>query len=607
MEYLADVGITLLIYIGLAVSLNLLMGYGGQVSMAQGAFYGIGAYTAGILAIRYNWHALPAIIAALVLSFLCASIVSLPAARRVTGEFLILLTLAFQTVVTQLMISLRDFTGGPYGLSPIPPITVFGRSLVKPSQFVLLMVIVVSSIVAVAWRIGESPFGRLLKGIREDEVAVRALGKNTTVVKLLLFGITSALAGVVGAVSAYYYQFIAPGTYNLDLSIFLVSIVVLGGVANFTGTILAAIILGSVQPILQNIGWIGSENSYPWQAVIYGLAVVMLMRLRPEGLLPEGMGLRRVLHSRGPAEPKESATCTDQQGTVAILNSAVDQTRHTAQIKSGRKSRVALQMIDQANNSSLGDTNVILRTVDLAKRFGGVWAVNGVELILRRGEITALIGPNGAGKTTIFNLITGALTPDRGRVFLRGIDITGKTADEVARLGMVRSFQDVRLCYRLSALENVAMAVPNQPGENLARLVFQPRLSRRAEEQTLAIADRYLELVGLGRQRFERVADLSYAEQKLVAIARLLATECEVLLLDEPTAGIDPAALNDMIGLIRELRDAGKTICIVEHSLHVVEQLADHVVFLEEGRILAEGDMSTLLRQEHLVEMYFGT
>jgi branched-chain amino acid transport system permease protein len=249
----------------------------------------------------------------------------------------------------------------------------------------------------------------------------------------------------------------------------------------------------------------------------------------------------------------------------------------------------------------------IVRVEDLAKHFGGLYAVNGVNLSLRENQITALIGPNGAGKTTMFNLITGVLTPDRGRVYLRGQEITGRPPNEVANLGMARSFQDLRLFRQLSVLDNVAMAVPHQAGENVAELALRPIRSRREEAETLARAMAYLELIEMTGKAHERVANLGYGEQKVVAIARLLATEAEVLLLDEPTSGIDPAVLDDMIALVLRLKDLGRTICVVEHSLHVVEKLADHVVFMEEGRVTAEGTIDELTSQERLVEVYFGT
>ncbi|HEX5500475.1 MAG TPA: branched-chain amino acid ABC transporter permease, partial [Thermomicrobiales bacterium] len=205
-DYYADIAILILIYIALGASLNLLMGYAGQFSMAHAVFYGVGAYSAGLLTVRAGWPPLLSIVGAIAVTFVSAGILSLPAAKRVSGEYLILLTLAFQMVVSQLMNSLRGLTGGPYGFT-VPWLTLFGKDFVSPVDFAPLMAVACALVVALSWGIGESPFGRLLKGIRDDEGAVRALGKNTIFAKLLIFGITAGLAGFVGGLSAYYYQF----------------------------------------------------------------------------------------------------------------------------------------------------------------------------------------------------------------------------------------------------------------------------------------------------------------------------------------------------------------------------------------------------------------
>jgi branched-chain amino acid transport system permease protein len=621
-DYYSDIAVLILIYIGLATSLNLLMGFAGQFSMAQAAFYGIGAYTAGILMVDHGWNPTLSIIAAAATSLVFATIVSLPATKRVHGEYLILLTLAFQMVVFQLMNSMRDLTGGPYGFT-VPWLTLFGRDFIAPADFLPIMIVVTAVVVLIAWRIGDSPFGRLLKGIREDEVAVRALGKNTTTHKLLIFAITAALAGLIGGISAFYYQFIAPGTYTLDLSIFLVSIVVLGGMGNLTGTIIAAVILGGLRPLLQNMDMIGEDNSFSWQAVIYGSALVLLMLFRPEGLLPEGVGLSSLLGRRRRAGGAVGAGLPGLElATAGVAIGSREVTRlplvaRTSPPVVNPPDRVTTRLPPPSDETptraasptpdATGTGPEIVQLVDIAKHFGGLYAVDGVNMAFREHRITALIGPNGAGKTTIFNLVTGALKPDRGQVLFRGADITRKVPNEVATLGIARTFQDVRLFRGMTVLQNVALAGPGQSGENVASLALRPRHARRIEVETLARARHYLAVIGMTRQADERVGNLGYGEQKLVAIARLLATECEVLLLDEPTSGIDPSALDEMIALVLRLRDLGRTVCIVEHSLFVVEQLADHVVFMEEGRVTAEGPIGEIKNQPRLIEVYFGT
>lgn len=217
-----------------------------------------------------------------------------------------------------------------------------------------------------------------------------------------------------------------------------------------------------------------------------------------------------------------------------------------------------------------------------------------------------LVGPNGAGKTTVFNLITNTLRADAGTVMLRGQDITHLPTEKIARMGMARSFQDGRLFMRLSALDNVAIAVPNQPGERISGLVVRPLASMRAERRVRERAVDALGFVGLADKREAVVGDLSFGEQKLVGIARLLATECDVLLLDEPTPGVDPAAVEDVIRVIRDLRHEGRTVCLVEHSVHMMGQLADHTLFMDQGRVIAEGTLDELMSQQSLTEIYFG-
>jgi branched-chain amino acid transport system permease protein len=662
MEYLADVGITVLIYVILGVSLNLLLGFAGEVSLAHAIFYGIGGYTAGLLTLPVleggataargvtsgqGWPLLPAVLVAIVIAFVFAFAISLPAVLRVSGEYLILLTLAFQSVVNQLMSSLTEVTGGPYGLTPIPPPTLFGTPLVEPPKFFVLLLAVTVVVVLICWGLGESPFGRRLKGIREDELVVRALGKGTAVPKMTVFGIAAAIAGMAGALAASYYQFIAPGNYNLDLSIFVVAIVVLGGVGNFTGTVVGAVLLGALDPILSEL--VG-DDAIPWQGVIYGLALVAIMRYRPEGIVPEGKGIGPLLRRlRGastrpaaapalarqgrttgrlrPANPlsappsRQASPRADEEGKgergfgadeggagserpESAALAVAETHRRTARLTAADAAREHAG--GTRDNGRDGD-RVIVEIHGLVKRFGGITAVDGVDLLLREGHITALLGGNGAGKTTVFNLITGIIRPDAGRVTLRGKDITGQPPQRIAKQGMVRSFQDTRVFRRMSVLENVALAAPGQAAENPVNVLARPLRSRKAERRTLEKATSALAFVNLQDRRRELVANLSFGEQKLVAIARLLATESEVLLLDEPTSGVDPGAIEKVIAVILRLRELGHTICLIEHSVHFVERLADHAFFMDQGRVIASGTMAQLRSQEQLTEIYFGT
>jgi len=305
-----------------------------------------------------------------------------------------------------------------------------------------------------------------------------------------------------------------------------------------------------------------------------------MMLLRPQGLIPEGLGLGRLLPRRGSRPAQEVPTAEDALSRLSHVESS---------------------------GSAADDDVPIVEVFDLQKSFGGLKAVNGATFSLQRGQVTALIGPNGAGKTTIFNMICGTIHADSGRVHLRGADVTGRPAYELARKGLARSFQDVRVCQRLTAINNVAMAVPDQSGEHVSQLLLRPLRARRTEAKVLAKALDCLALLGIADRADTLVSELSYGDQKLVAIARLLATDCDVLLLDEPTSGVDPASVEKVVSGIGRLRELGHTVCLVEHSVHFVQRLADRAVFLDQGTVIAEGTVDDLMNRRELAELYFGT
>ena len=249
---------------------------------------------------------------------------------------------------------------------------------------------------------------------------------------------------------------------------------------------------------------------------------------------------------------------------------------------------------------------MLVEVAGVSKHFGGLQAATDVSFTLRSGEIVALIGPNGAGKSTVFNLMTGLLAPSAGDVRMRGKSVLGLAAPEIARRGMVRYFQHVRAVQGLTAAENVAIAIPRQSGESLLSAFLRPFRSGRDERRVRAEAYRWLDKVGAGNYADTVVRDLAFGQQKLVAFARLLATGADVLLLDEPIAGVDPAAAKQLIELVRSLARDGRAVCIVEHSLHVVQELADKVVFMDAGRVIAEGSVAQITNRPDLVDLYFG-
>jgi branched-chain amino acid transport system permease protein len=599
-----------LIYIIFALSLNLLLGYAGQVSAAHAAFGAVGGFLTGYLMQAHHWNIVFALALGTAVAFLIGALVALPA-LNLSVEFLILLTLAMSSVIIGFF-STFDQLGGINGLTSLPKSNLFGWKWQNPSDWMLPLVVAVVVVFAICWRIGESPYGRVLKGIREDDQATRAQGKNVFRFKVTVFAVTSAMAGFGGGLLSAFFQLSTPGLFGFSISLSIIAMVIFGGMANLPGSVLGAGILSFLDPILSRAIGIRADQAGFVRLIAYGLLLVALVKLRPQGILPEGYSIVGRLRGERPDTSRIEMARAEgwrpdvSAGIADLADREHDYLERTSSVVVGAE-LPARDLQDQAaRDAAWQEAEVLVQVRGLSKRFGGIVAADDLAMTLRRGTITALVGPNGAGKTTVFNLLTGFIKPDRGSVRLNGVQLVGRTPDAVARLGMVRTFQDVRLFQRLSCLENVQMAVQGQPGERLAPLFFQPRLVAAAERETTDKAMRWLEFVGM--QDFAKVpaGALSFGQSKLLSLARVLASDAQVLLLDEPASGIDTHWIDTMLGLIESLRAQRRSICIVEHNLHVVGRLADHTYFMELGRITAEGTIDELTNSPRLADVYFG-
>jgi branched-chain amino acid transport system permease protein len=581
----------ILIYLMFAASLNLLIGYTGVFAVAPAAFGAFGGYTAASASFYYGWNLPEATLLGMAVAALVAIVMGIPA-FRLDLAWVIILTLGVQEVVTGVFASAPAF-GGAYGVQ-VSSIRLFGHQISTPIDLFPVALVCGVIIFAVCWRFGESPYGRALRGIRDDETASRALGKNTFSYKLTVLVITGMMGAVAGTILTLLNGVAQPSLFGFSASIAIIAMIIIGGRGSLAGTALAAVVITLLTPALQYAVNIQPHEAALWQSTIYGGALVAMIYLRPQGIIPEGVfprrlglarrGVRRVpatVAGRGPgAAPAPPSAFGESSG-------AFPASMHTRQPVARTEAPV-------------------LRAEGLAKAFGGIQAVNGLSFELRRGAITALVGPNGAGKTTVFNLLTGFLRPDAGKVLLNGEDITNQPPNIVARKGMVRSFQDVKLFGDLSALENVLLGIQHHPGERAKGLFLQPRQAHQFEVEAQHRAYDWLQFVGMDDYAGVLARNLAFGQQKLVALARILAMDAEILLLDEPASGIDHAWVEVMLKLISSLRNAGRTICIVEHNLHVVGQLADHVYFMELGKVTAEGGFKELTANKRLAEAYFG-
>lgn len=617
MQIWLNYGTQMIIYAAFALSLNLLLGYAGQVSVAHAAFGAVGGYAAGYLMSVEGWSFLPSALVGAGLALFAGLVVALPA-MRLTVEFLILLTLAVSFVIVGVFSSFPEL-GGTYGLTSIPKSEIFGLKLVRPGDWVVPSLVMMGLTYLICRRIGESAYGRVLKGIREDPIATQALGKNVFTKKLAVFGISSALAGLAGAFYSGWLQLATPSVYGFAFSLTLFAIVIFGGMANLVGSIVGAILLVLLEPVLRRVIDLEPTTASVVLLIVYGLTLLALMRLRPQGLLPEGArpltrlryavtGGEDDLWTRLRRGPRDSRVEMDAQDHGWVPEVHIEEAGEEAVAKYHHVSVGMADHDDQVRaDQRWRSAPVVLEARGVTKHFGGIVAAEDLDLDLRQGTISALVGPNGAGKTTVFNLLTGFIPPDAGSVKLNGTELVGKEPDQIARMGLVRSFQDVRLISRVTCLQNVMLAVQDQAGEKLGKLFLGGPAAGRSEEQARDRAMSWLRFVGMDAFADVPAGAVSYGQSKLVSLARLLATEAPVLLLDEPASGIDTRWVETMLDLIEAVRDQGRTVCIVEHNLLVVGRLADHTYFMELGRITAQGQIEELTSSPELADAYFGS
>ena len=578
----------ILVLVVFASSLNLLLGYAGVFNAASAAFGAIGGYSLVWLTAEHGFSYVPAMLIGVGLAG-CFGLLVGYAALRLEMLWLLLLTLAVQLVLVGVLTGLTTF-GGTSGLQA-DGLNLFGHEFVEPTQVFPLVAIAAVVIFVLCYRMGESPYGRILRAIRDDEVATRSLGKNTFFYKLSVFTITATIAGFGGALMSTHTSLASPQVFGFNVSIQLIAMVMIGGMGNMLGTLIGVALVVLSTPFFENVIDLSTTVASLSQQLAYGCALVLVIFFRPQGIIPEGMTLGALGRSRASRRAEPAQALPGETGGGSAAPSAE------------RMLRVAHR--DPESGADAGELVVQVR--DVSKSFGGIHAVNGLTMDLRRGLITALVGPNGAGKTTVFNLLTGALALDAGRVSLYGQDITGLRPDVITTLGMARSFQDVRVFPSLTVLENVMLGVQNLPGDHLRHVLTHPRRTAQAERAARDQAYEWLRFIDMEDLSRARGGSLGFGQQKLVALARILATDADVLLLDEPGSGIDHVWIDKMIGVIQQLREAGRTVCIVEHNLEVVGRLADHVYFMELGRVTAEGTFADLTTDPRLTEAYFGT
>ncbi len=550
MSVLATMGIHILM--GLSVYIPMATG---QVSLGNAGFMAIGGYAAGVLTVNYG---LPLIMALLV-GGLVAGVVGLSfayPALRLRGFYLVMATIGFEEIVRVFFMNFQ-FTGGVRGF----------REMQGATTGLIWFWVVVSLALSVV--IFRSRIGLSFAAIDEDDVVAESLGVNLTRSKMAAFGLGGLIAGIAGGLYGHYFFFINPETFNFWISVNSVLFVILGGMQTFWGAALGAVLFTVLQEALR--------FAQEWRMVAFGAILVIMMIFRPSGILTRGLFRGNVNGRKPPASDK----------SLEKEASGVSQPVPTMEVMGPPTHPIPL-----------------LRISRLSKNFGGLRALHHVNMEVEKGMICGLIGPNGAGKTTLFNLVTGVMPVSEGEIFFQGRALTALQPHTVTGLGVVRTFQSVRLIERLTVLENVLL------GQNLRVPIFKSGVlpiptKERARLRNEAI--NILSFLGIQGRTEMKPSALPYGEQRRVEIARALATSPELLLLDEPAAGMNEAESEQLMVQLRRIRDAGKTILIIEHDMRVIMNLCDYIYVLNFGEKISQGRPSEIQRDQRVLEAYLGT
>jgi branched-chain amino acid transport system permease protein len=564
-----DIGVEATYLAAIAMGVNLLTGYTGLLSLGHAGFFVAGGYMGAVWVPAWGvspWFGLPVAFAfgALLgglLALLCC---------HLRGFYLTVVTLAFGSLMPALVVVLKSLFGGSAGRTVEHPLDVASLPFANGDSYRGLYVLSSAWMLItlfLCWNLVRSRWGRASMAIRESEMAAEASGVHTYTHKISAFAMSAGIVAVAGVMGAERFLLVSPAAGSQDQSFRYVIMMALGGLGTLAGPIIGAfsVTFGF------GLDWM-QTHFVNQQGLIIGLLGLVGVGLAPDGTMGN---IRKALDKRAAKHPKPAPET--EAAPVAEL------------IVRDRGEQPALEL------------------TSITKRFGGLVALDNVDLVVQPGTVHGLIGPNGSGKTTMLNLISGVSAPSGGRLTIGGRDGGQASAHRRAALGVARTFQNLHLWKKMTVRENVLVGCHRSLRVNLFQAMFGTPAGRKREAEARAKADGLLALVGLGGRGDERAGALAFAEQRRLEIARALASDPDVLLLDEPAAGLHPADIGEFLNLLKKLKKTGLTILIVEHHMELLMKVCDRVSVLDFGQKIAEGTPRTIQKNKAVIAAYLGT